>query len=176
METSAAVRDADREAIDALSRQFRPALLRYFARRGISAADLEDVAQEVFVRLSGRAAFAEVRRRDAYLFETAAHVAIDHHRRATVRQRAAHHAYDDTTHALSELSPERLHAGQEELQLLVVALREMPERMRDVFILTRLESIPQAQVARQLRISLSAVEKNLVKAIAYLSARLEREP
>jgi len=44
-------------------------LLRYFARRGIHPADLEDVAQEVFARLSARRGFAGLERPDAYLFE-----------------------------------------------------------------------------------------------------------
>jgi len=55
-------------------------------------------------RLSGRAAFAESSSA-TLLFETADHVAIDHNRRAPVRQRAAHPGNDDTTHALDELSP-----------------------------------------------------------------------
>jgi DNA-directed RNA polymerase specialized sigma24 family protein len=43
----AAVPDTDREAVDAIARRYRGALLRYFARRGIHPADLEDVTQEV---------------------------------------------------------------------------------------------------------------------------------
>jgi RNA polymerase sigma-70 factor (ECF subfamily) len=170
----AAVPAADRQVIDTLSRQYRPVLLRYFARRGIDPADLEDLTQEVFARLSGRTGLAEVERRDAYLFETAAHVAVDHHRRSTVRHHKQHDAYEDNQHGLRGFSPERLCAGEEELVLLTVALRELPERMRHVFMLARLENMPYAQIARQLRISVSAVEKNLVKAISLLSTRLDR--
>jgi RNA polymerase sigma factor (sigma-70 family) len=164
------------EAVEVLSRQYRPVLLRYFARRGMHSSDLEDLTQEVFARLIGRQGFADVERREAYLFETAANVAIDHHRRAAVRKSETHRLYDDQLDAFNELSPERISAAQQELDRLVLVLREMPERMRHVFVLTRLESVPQNEVAQQLRISQSTVEKNLVKAIAYLSARLERLP
>jgi RNA polymerase sigma-70 factor (ECF subfamily) len=69
-----------------------------------------------------------------------------------------------------------LHADRQELELLTVALRELPERMRHVFVLARFENLPHTQIAHQLRISVSAVEKNLVKAIAHLAIRLERRP
>lgn len=168
--------DTDHVAIEELSRQYRPVLLRYFARRGANPADLEDMTQEVFARLLGRAGFADVGRRDAYLFETAASVAVDHHRRATARHQRLHDPYEDSLHGLRGVSTERLCSAQDELHLLTVALRELPERMRHVFVLARLENVPYTQIARQLRISVSAVEKNLVKAIAHLSTRLERRP
>jgi RNA polymerase sigma factor (sigma-70 family) len=172
----AAVPETDQEAIDALSRQYRPVLLRYFARRGVEPADLEDLTQEVFARLSSRRGFADVERRDAYLFETAAHIAIDHQRRAAARHHKFHDAYEDSLHGIGVFSPERLHAGREELELLTIALRELPERARHVFVLARLECIPHTQIAQRLGISVSAVEKNLVKAIAHLSLRVGRQP
>jgi RNA polymerase sigma factor (sigma-70 family) len=176
MRMVAAIPTPDHAVIDALSRRYRPVLLRYFARRGINPADLEDVTQEVFARLFARQGLAAIERRDAYLFETAAHVAVDHYRRSTVRHATLQDAYEDSLHGRREFSPERVHAGEEELQLLVVALRELPERMRHIFVLARLENMPYAQIAHQLQISVSAIEKNLVKAIAHLSRRLERQP
>jgi RNA polymerase sigma-70 factor (ECF subfamily) len=171
-----AVPETDHTAIEALSRQYRAVLLRYFARRGVDPSDLEDLTQEVFTRLSARAHLVNIERRDAYLFETAAHVAVDHHRRAAVRHRQFHDTYEDSLHGSRDFSPERVQAGREELELLSVALRELPERTRHVFLLARLEILPYAQIAQQLHISTSAVEKHLVKAVAHLSTRLGRQP
>jgi RNA polymerase sigma-70 factor (ECF subfamily) len=172
----AAVPESDQSALEALSRQYRAVLLRYFARRGVHPADLEDLTQEVFAHLAGRQRFVEIERRDAYLFETAAHVAIDHHRRATARRRQLHDPYEDKVHGGRDFSSERVQEGREELALLSVALRELPERTRHVFLLARLESLPHQRIAQQLHISNSAVEKHLAKAIAHLSVRLERKP
>jgi RNA polymerase sigma factor (sigma-70 family) len=162
--------------LNALTRQYRAVLLRYFARRGVDPSDLEDLAQEVFARLSGHHQLVDIERRDAYLFETAAHVAVDHHRRAAARRRQFHDTYEESLHAMGDFSPERVQAGREELELLTVALRELPERTRHVFVLARLERFPHAEVAQRLHISTSAVEKHLVKAIAHLSKRLGRQP
>lgn len=171
-----ATRKADHDAVEDLWHQYRPVLVRYFGRHGVAVEDREDSTQEVFTRLAARGGFSDIERRDAYLFETAANVAVDYHRRASVRRQGTHDEYEEALHGTSELSTERQHAAQEELALFVCVLREMPQRMRNVFILARLESIPHAQIARQLGISASAVEKNLVKAIAYLKVRLERAP
>lgn len=176
MQGTPVARHADHEAVKDLWHQYRLVLVRYFARHGVGVEDREDTTQEVFTRLAARGDFSRIERRDAYLFETAANVAVDYHRRACVRRRGTHEEYEETLHGTSELSTERRHAAQEELHLFVCALREMPERIRNVFILARLESVPQAQIARQLGISASAVEKNLVRAIAYLKSRLERAP
>lgn len=167
-------READHAAVEALSRDLRPALLRYFERRGVAAPDAEDAAQEVFARLSRREGVAAIERLDAYLFETAANVATDYHRRGTVRRAAAHEVYDDAVHALEEFSPERIHSGREELAVLLTGLRELPERTRNVFLLARLENMKQAEIARRLGLSVSGVEKHLARAVAKLSERLER--
>lgn len=170
----AAGREADQAAVAALSVELRPALLRYFERRGVPADEAEDAAQEVFARLSRREGVAAIERLDAYLFETAANVAIDFHRRGQVRQRAHHDAYNEAVHAVEDFSPERVYSGREELTFLLTGLRELPERTRNVFLLARLENMKQAEIARRLGVSVSGVEKHLARAIAYLSQRLGR--
>ncbi len=167
-------READYAAVEALSREFRPALLRYFERRGVPANDAEDAAQDVFARLSRREGVAAFEGLEGYLFETAATVAIDYHRRAGVRRAGAHDAYDDAIHAPEDFSPERLYSGREELAVLLTGLRELPERTRSVFLLARLERMKQAEIARRLNVSISGVEKHLARAIAHLSQRMGR--
>jgi RNA polymerase sigma factor (sigma-70 family) len=167
-------READHAAVAALSRDFRPALLRYFERRGIAPADVEDAAQEVFARLFRRDGVAAIERLDAYLFETAANVAIDYHRRGATRQSRSHDVYDERVHALEDFSPERVYCGREEIGALLRGLRELPERTRNIFLLARLENMKQGEIARRMGVSLSGVEKHLARAVAHLSIRLER--
>ena len=57
---------------------------------------------------------------------------------------------------------------------MLVALRELPERTRHIFILVRLENIKQVEVAKGLGLSISAVEKHLRNAMAHLFERLEQ--
>jgi RNA polymerase sigma factor (sigma-70 family) len=165
---------ADHAAVEALSRQFRPALVRYFERRGVPSMDAEDVAQEVFDRLARRQGVAEIEKLERYLFETAANAAVDYHRRSKARGRPRQVTYDEALHAPTGDSPETVYAAQEELAEVLIALRELPERTRHIFVLARLENIKQVEIARSMGLSISAVEKHMRAAMAHLFNRLER--
>ncbi|MBQ1497693.1 MAG: sigma-70 family RNA polymerase sigma factor [Sphingomonas sp.] len=167
--------DIDRHVVDDLARRYRSTLLRYFQRRGVAPLDAEDAVQEVFVRLSQRKALADdVHQPESYIFATAANVATDLHRRATVRANGRHELFDDVLHAPLDLDPETICAGREALRAVVVALKELPERTRTIFILARLEQMKQAEIARRLGVSLNTVEKHLHRAVAYLGERAGR--
>ena len=165
-----------RAAVDALARDFRGVLLRYFDRRNIPPADQEDATQEVFARLLRREGEAPIETLESYLFQTAASVAVDFHRRAVARARGAHVPYDDALHAMADFSPERLYSGREEVALVMTALLELPERTRTVFLLARFEKMRLGEIAKRLNLSIGGVEKNIRKAMAHVTARLEAAP
>lgn len=169
-------RAADHAAVEALSRQFRPALLRYFERRGVRAMDAEDVTQDVFDRLARREGVAAIEKLERYLFETAGNAAVDYHRKAKSRGGGRHVAYNETLHAPTDASPERIYSAREELEEVLTVLRELPERTRHIFVLARLENMKQVEIAKGLGLSISAVEKHLRNAMAHLFDRLERTP
>ena len=54
----------------------------------------------------------------------------------------------------------------------MATLDELPERTRQVFVLCRVEGIRQKNVARRLGVSVSAVEKHMIRAIAHLATSL----
>lgn len=163
----------ERAAVEALAREYGGVLLRYFGRRNIPAADLEDAVQEVFARLLRREGASPIETIDSYLFQTAASVAVDFHRRAVARDRGAHLPYDERLHAMPDFSPERIHGAREEVALVMDALLELPERTRTAFLLARFERMRLAEVARRLNLSVAGVEKNVRKAMAHITARLE---
>ena len=136
--------------------------------------DAEDAVQEVFAKLAQRVGVAHIEKLDAYLFETAANVAIDHFRRSVVRRTSLHDVYEDSVHTIEQFSPERLHQGHQELSRLLKALNELPERTRHIFILARLEHFKHPEIAKRLGVSVSAVEKHMVKAAAHLTLRMGR--
>ena len=160
----------------AMSARLRPVLLRYFRRHSFSTSDAEDGVQEVFLRLSRRGQVKEIEDLEAYLFQTAASVVVDSHRKSATRHATFHVEYDETAHAPSEFSSERILAGKQDLDRVLTGLRELPERTRHVFMLSRFEHFRHAAIARKLGISVRAVEKHLVRALAHLTECLERSP
>ena len=81
--------------------------------------------------------------------------------------------YEDRLHAIADFSPERIHGGREEVALVMSALLELPERTRTAFLLARFEKLRLAEIAKRLNLSVAGVEKNVRKAMAHVTARLE---
>lgn len=156
---------------EALSRRYRAVLIRYFARRGISDGDAQDLAQEAFVRLARHEGSGAVERADAYLFTTAANLITEFARYHAVRAANPPEGFRDSLHRGAEFAPDRLLEGREQLDLLVTLLSEMPERMRNVVVLARLENLPRSEIAVQLGVSKRTVEQDLTTGAAYIAAR-----
>lgn len=64
--------------------------------------------------------------------------------------------------------PEEAYSSHQWLSQVRLAIDRLPPRCREVFLLHRVEGLPQSEVAAILGISRSAVEKNLVRAHARL--------
>lgn len=161
-------------AVDDLSRRYYAVLLRYFVRRRIPLHDAQDLAQEVFTKLSDPNVMGRVANPASYLFTVAANVLTDHSRRRRVRADYSAAAMLDTPQPYEDFTPERLLQGREELNCIVSALNEMPERMRNIFILARLENLPRTEIALRLGVSKRLVEQQITLATACLADRRRR--
>jgi len=168
-------RPLENDAVAALSQRFRPALIGYFLRRVKNTVEAEDLTQEVFLRMLRRGNVADLDDVRAYLFETASSVLIDRSRRGTVRHLRDHESFDPKAHAGEAIPAERVFIGRESLSRASVALLELPERPRTIFVLRRLEGMRYADIAQRLGISVSAVEKHMTRAVAHLMERMRQE-
>lgn len=163
-------------AIDSLSRRFRTPLRRFFEKRiGRREAEIEDLVQEVFLRLAGSGKIESVEQPEAYLFRTAANVLNDRWRRQTARSAEAHEPYDEAVHgsARETLCPERTLLGKQAVEQLVTALYELPERTRVVWALYHLEDLTHIEISRRLGITVSTIEKHIGRASGHLLRRLD---
>ncbi len=122
--------------------------------------DAEEIVQDVFLRLM---AGEIVPRGGALLTRMARNLAIDRIRRRAQRDASAR----DVTgvHPDGIPSSETMLEARQELRDLVRLLEGMPARRRRALLLWRLNGMPQAQIARELGVSLSTVEKELHAAL-----------
>jgi len=164
----------DKPSVDLLTRRYRSVLNRYFRRRGVDANDAMDLVQEVFERISHQDILARVEHVEGYLFGAAANAATDYFRRRRVRLAYPVEDHSDAIHCGEAFMPDRLAEGRQELQLIVEALNELPERMRHIFILARLENMRRAEIAARLGISKRLVEQQIALATACLAERRKR--
>lgn len=161
--------EADR--LETLAREYRPALRRYFGKRARQRADVEDLVQEVLVRLAVRGHIDNIKQPEAYLMRTATNVWRDYLRKKRTHAEDAHVEYMEG-HGRVEDGPAEELEGRESLLTILAALDELPDRTRQVFVLCRVEGMRQKGVAKRLGVSVSAVEKHMIRAIAHLAISL----
>jgi len=162
-------------ALRAMDDQFRPVLLQFFQRRVKDRSEAEDLVQEVFVRLLKRGNVADLQDIRGYLFQTAASALTDRARKNLSCRKDGHVSFDVLTHAHEDFSSDRVLSGEETLTRVSRALLELPERARTVFVLRRLEGLRYQDIAQRLGISVSLVEKQMARAVAYLTQRMGEE-
>ncbi|MBD9485556.1 sigma-70 family RNA polymerase sigma factor [Pseudomonas sp. PDM14] len=121
----------------------------------------EDLAQDTFLRLWDRQLGDGDR---GLLFRTAQNLALDHLRARHVRSRYVQQQVDDEQPG-SDLDVQA--AARQELDALFLRLRKLPRRTQQVFLLSRVDGLPYATIASQLGVSLSTVEKDMIRALQH---------
>ena len=148
-------------------------LTRYFGRRIRNNAEVEDMVQDVFARMVARDSPEPIENLGGYILKTALSVLADRARLRSSRGAGLHVEFDSDLHG-EEIDPERVLVGREDLHAVTASLLGLPERTRTVFILRRLEGKKFRDIAKHLGISVSAVEKHMVRAIQHLSLEMEK--
>lgn len=135
---------------------------RCLRRFGVPAADADDAAQQVFLVAADKLTDVPVERERAFLFATAARIAAN--ARRSIRRRQS--AYDNLSQA-----PEEPRVSQDELSdqlraraLLDQVMADMPEDLREVFVLFEIEEISIQDIATTLDIPIGTVGSRLRRA------------
>jgi RNA polymerase sigma-70 factor (ECF subfamily) len=144
-------------------------LVRFLSRRLRCLFTARDLTQEVYLRLARAGGDGVIDNPRALLFQIAANLATDHQRvqgRRSELLREAHHLLWEQE---DEISPERQVLARDELAAIEAALKQLPERTRRIFYLNRFEGITQSDIALQLGISRTSVEKHVRRAWACVA-------
>lgn len=148
--------------------------MAFFMRRVRNRAEAEDLTQQVFERIMTQAVARPGHSPpDGYIFQIAANLLRDKGRRDRVRHGYAMATGSMEWRGVDVLDPYRIVADREALEVLGRSLNELPERTRIIFTLYRLEHVDKAAIAKSLGISKSAVTQHVMKAMAFLIARME---
>ncbi len=162
---------------DELELAFRAhaAELRSFLHRQLRNPDTAaDLTQETYLRLLRQPPRKPVLNLRGFIFKIARNLAIDHARSRQIRERL-----DEGTAYLYEVTGESpalfdVVVAQQELTAMAHALSRLPTQCQEIFTLCRLRNLPHKEVALQLQVSVSTVEKQLAVALDFLSQCLQR--
>lgn len=166
--------DDDLTQWENIALRYKAPLTGFFAKRVSPRDDVDDLVQEVFLRLIQRGNGQPIESMEKYLFQSAANVLRDRYRRQQTRDHDMHESYEDFKYSGSEITPERVLIGKETVSQVVAALDDLPMRTRDVFVLRGFEKYKYTEIARMMNISTRTVEKHMAKALAYLGHALDR--
>lgn len=155
--------------LEALARQYAAPLRRYFERRVRDEAEVPDLVQDVLLRLARLGDLSSLEKPEHYLFTTASSALRDKARRDATHCRSSHTEFMPQQHGASDFAPDRVLMGRQALAAVNAALRALPERTRDIFVLRILEEQRTADVAKALGISTRAVESHQAKALAVVA-------
>lgn len=143
------------------------ALRRYF-RRYVPAHEVDDLVQEVFLSLQSRRSDNPIEDIERYVFVVAGNLM----RRRFRMRKTFVSLSEDCIEAPIEITPERIAIDQDRLRRVESAISGLPSRTRQVFMLHRFEDVTYSTIARDLGISVSAVEKHIIAALRALRCAL----
>jgi RNA polymerase sigma factor (sigma-70 family) len=164
-------RRARAERVERLFREHNEALVRFLLARLGSPQEAREVAQEAYVRLLSLDEPEAVGYLRAFLFKTAANLAIDRRRRGVMHSRAMESPL--FREFADARTPERQVAGTQAVERLQRLLAAMPLKCRQAFILNRFDGMDVASISRELGISERMVQKYIARALLFCRAGID---
>ena len=132
---------------------------------------IDDFAQETFMRAFAAELKQEIRDPKAFLFQVAKNVALSHLRKN--RRNPTDWLEDSGGSDLlideNQISGEDWYNGRQKLALLAMAVAQLPPKCRKAFLLRRIDGLPYKQIASRMNISVSAVEKHVAAGLLKCS-------
>lgn len=137
----------------------------------------EDVAQEAYLRVSRAIENGPVEHVEAFLYQTARNLALNHKRRNQLRghvERDDVPATDVENIASSQPSQETDLIHRQRLQYLNEAIAKLPQRAQTVWLLSRIEKWAYPKIAEHLGVSPNTVFNDLKMAHAHCMEALAK--
>lgn len=124
----------------------------------------QDLAQDIFIKLwENRHRLNEVKEEDAYIYILSRNVILDFLRKKvfdTENIEALIDYFEDST-----ISPQEKLEYNELENTLKSAIDQLPGKVKDVFVLSRVEGLTHDQIAKQLNISVVSSKTYVVRAL-----------
>lgn len=148
--------------------------LRGFLMKSLrNKAEVEDFAQEVYLRFSCLKNHHDIRSERAFLFTTATNLLRDRSRRLATKLEKASVSIDDVTLECSSGDPFQRAVYAEQQRLLKEAMEDLSENCRRAFRMSRIDGRSYADIADVMGVSVSMVEKHISAALKRLRQGLD---
>ena len=175
-------RETTPEVLERLFNEYRADLRAFLTMRMGGSNDVEDIIQEVFIRLAKLDDLPErlpPGRKDncSYLFSVANNLAVDLERHRQVRRQYAERQEQVQDSETLEVTPESIALTGQQLDQVKAVLMTLRPNWRQAFVLNRFRYLSYPQIAVEMNVSVKQVEKYMKNALLRIrrAARLARE-
>lgn len=168
--------DEKRRFVAELAAQYGDRLRRFIKTRARNAADVPDLAQEVFMRLLRVQNYEEIRNPEAYLFTVASHIVYQH-----AQKHASMPESIDIIGMFAELQlvsaddPTSEAETSQRLGELERVLDQLPPHVAMALLLHTLAGRSIGEIASELGVAQITVKKYLAKALLHCRSTCEGE-
>ncbi len=151
------------------------ALIHFLHHNWRNHADIDDLLQEVYMRLTAAAQKAIPAQTKAFVFSIARNLLIDRARREQVVPIEAVADLDALGIAMDQPGPDRGLMARDELRRVQAALNRLPPRAREALLLRRVEGLSRAEIAQRMGIGEGTVKEYLAQSVCALADMLYGE-
>ena len=150
--------------------------IRYWlsSRSSVPAAEIDDLAQEVFLRLLRYSDDIAIDNPQSYLFRIASNVANEWRERS-VRRQPHDDSWLEDLQSAPGAEPENAVAHRRAREHVQAAVQRLPPRQREVLLLHVNEGLTYKQITDRLGISPRIVLRDLTRAYSQLRTQLNLE-
>lgn len=165
--------DVETSDVERLFREHNTALLRFILAKMGSEQEAREIAQEAYVHLLQLNHPETVSYLRAFLFKTAANLAID---RLRQRGRRTHvTSMPEVDFAVFELTPERQVSAEQDLSVIGTAVAELPAKCRQAFLLHRVYEVPIDEIAERMGIGACMVRRYVARGLEHIRHWLDSD-
>lgn len=168
------IRKGDEVAFELVFYRYKGKLYDFIRRSLPVSEDAEGMVQEIFVRLwANREQLDPAKSLNAFLYTMARNEIFGHLRKLLVRRKYL----EELSYSLSESSEttERQLEFDELNSIVAQLIRSMPEKRREIYILSRNEGLSYKEISAQLGISENTVDSQIRKALSFLKENLRKK-
>ena len=148
------------------------AWLRRIAPRGV---EIDDVIQEAYAILWKLHELSHIRNPRAYFYQVVKRLVLDQVRRNALGGAGATIDTDSLGRLEEGFTPERILSGRQELDRLYRAITRLAEPARTIFIMRKIENLPQKVIAERLGVSEHTVENHVARGLRAILLQFSAE-
>lgn len=174
-----AFQEGDDKAFDQLVQRYYQHVYNYICHQCFDKAIAEDICQDTFVKLyNSRDKYKPVTTFKAFLFTVARNVFIDNYRKTKKMKTTSLDAvYGEGSFSayIESIAPNSsdIIDSREKLAKIMNAIDQLPEILKDVFILSEIEQLKYSEISEILNIPVGTVKSRMFNAIKNLQKLLQ---